>query len=413
MRSRLRENGLLVAAAALCTCIVGWISLTAGGWGDYNVEARPAVDALIAGHLGRFLELAPSYGGSLVLRSPFVLLAGGLGAGHAWIYRASALPCLMAAAILGVSLVARMRTLDRSRIACGIALLLCIANPISVAALKEGHPEELLGAVLCIGSVLAAMRGRAIWAGVLLGLAVVNKEWALLAAGPVLIALPERRVRALAAAALTAAVVLAPFFLAGAGGGLVAHVKAAGTQTGNVFQRWQVWWFFGSQSHAPSGANVIAYRAAPGWIAGTAHELIVAVMVPLTLLCAWVRRRDRGQAAGNPLLLLALLLLLRCVLDPWDLYYYALPFVLTLLVWEVLAHARPPVLTLTALLGAWLTFEKTASPGLHLSADTQSLIFLAVAIPAIVSIATALYAPGISARLAIRVRRRAPVPSPA
>lgn len=413
MRQRVREHGVVIAAAALGTCVAGWISLTGGGWGDYNAEARPAMDALIGGHLGRFFELAPSYGGSLVLRSPFVTVAGVLGGNHAWVYRASALPCLIAAAILSAWLVTRMRVLGRTWVVCGIALLVCLANPLTVAAVGQGHPEELLGAVLCIASVVAAMRGRAVWAGVLVGLAIVNKEWAILSVGPVLLALPERRMRALVATALTAAVVLAPFFFAGAGGGLVAHVKAAGTQTGNIFQRWQLWWFFGSQGHAPSGIHIIGYRAAPGWIAGTAHELIVALMVPLTLLCAWVRRRAPARAPGDALLLLALLLLLRCVLDPWDLYYYALPFVLTLLVWETLTHARPPVLTLIALLAAWFTFEKTSAPSLGLSADAQALIFLVVAGIGIASIATALYAPGLTERLAVRIRRRTPIPSPA
>ena len=70
---------------------------------------------------------------------------------------------------------------------------LCAANPITLRALDIGHPEELLGAVLCAGAVLAALRGRATLAGVLLGLAMANKAWAVLAIGPVLLALPERR----------------------------------------------------------------------------------------------------------------------------------------------------------------------------------------------------------------------------
>ena len=49
------------------------------------------------------------------------------------------------------------------------------------------------------------------------------------------------------------------------------------------------------------------------------------------------------------LLLLALLLLLRCVLDPWNVVYYELPFLLALLCWEALCRPeRPPVLALAA-----------------------------------------------------------------
>ena len=44
--------------------------------------------------------------------------------------------------------------------------------------------------------------------------------------------------------------------------------------------------------------------------------------LPLSLL-AWRRRSD-------PLLLLALLFVLRCVLDPWNTAYYALPAIIAL-----------------------------------------------------------------------------------
>ena len=59
--------------------------------------------------------------------------------------------------------------------------MLCyVANPLTLSALEIGHPEELLGAVLCIAAV-CAMNDRATWAAILLGLAIPNKEWA---AGP-------------------------------------------------------------------------------------------------------------------------------------------------------------------------------------------------------------------------------------
>jgi hypothetical protein len=70
-----------------------------------------------------------------------------------------------------------------------------------------GHPEELLGAVLCIAAVLVAMRGRAVWAGVLLGLAIANKEWGLVAVGPVLLALPRERACGAVACAVTSGLI--------------------------------------------------------------------------------------------------------------------------------------------------------------------------------------------------------------
>ena len=64
------------------------------------------------------------------------------------------------------------------------ALCLCALNPLTLHALEFGHPEELLGAVLCVWAVLLAQRGRAVSAGIVLGLAIANKEWALVASAP-------------------------------------------------------------------------------------------------------------------------------------------------------------------------------------------------------------------------------------
>ena len=107
-------------------------------------------------------------------------------------FRAVAVPCLLAGAVLGVVLAASLLARGAGRGTVAIVVGLCAVNPITLRALDIGHPEELLGAVLCAGAVLAAVRGRSTLAGVLLGLAVANKAWALLAVGPVLLALAGR-----------------------------------------------------------------------------------------------------------------------------------------------------------------------------------------------------------------------------
>src|SRR5436305_12332406 len=126
MRAQVRENAAATVAAAVGVSLVGWLSLYGWGWTDYDDEVRPAFDALVAGHVGSFLHLAPAYGGSLILRAPFVLATQLWGGGEMSIYRAAAAPCLAAAAILGVWLVARMHTLGRSRPAPAPARALCL-----------------------------------------------------------------------------------------------------------------------------------------------------------------------------------------------------------------------------------------------------------------------------------------------
>jgi alpha-1,6-mannosyltransferase len=405
MRSRVREHAVAAPAAGVAILVFAWWGLNGWAWNDYNTEARPAFDALVNGHLLQFLQLAPAYGGSLLMRAPFVLVPRLWGGGELAIYRAAAAPCLLASAVLGVWLLARMRRLGRARGAMALALFLCVANPITVRALQDGHPEEVLGAVLCVAAVLVAMSGRPVWSGVLLSLAIANKEWALLATGPVLLALPDRRPRALISAVAVAAAFTAPFLLAGSGGFATAVKSAAVSANSPIFQPWQVWWFLGSHGHIVRdiyGAIKVGYRTPPGWLGTVAHPLIVAMTVPLTLLSAWLRRHGGRRPANDALLLLMLLLLMRCVLDPWDTSYYSLPLLFALVVWETLTFTRPPLLALAASFAAWFAFRWTQH---HMSADMQALTFLAVAIPAMITVAAALYMPGLSARIALTARR--------
>jgi Glycosyltransferase family 87 len=389
----LRENALVSVTAAAGVAAMAWLGLVGFAWTDYDNEVAPAYLALTHGHVLRFLQLAPAYGGSLVLRAPFALAPGLWGGGELAVYRMVALPCLLAGAALGVWLVAGMRSEGRSRLARGVALGVCVVNPVTLRALELGHPEELLGAVLCVTAVLLAMRDRPQWAGLALGLAIANKPWALLAVGPVLLALSGQRMRALLVAGTVTAVVLAPL-LAFVGGGLGGTSAAVATHTGAIFQPWQAWWFFGHHGHAVYGlfGNLKpGYRTPPGWLEGIPHPLIVALGLPLTLLCVRRRRRGLARGSGDALLLLTLLLLLRSVLDPWSTGYYLLPFLLALLVWETHERTEPPLFALAGSAATWAVFEWV--PGSGASADVQSLAFMVLATPALVALALSLYRP--------------------
>lgn len=404
---RLRENAAAVCAAAGGLLVIAWLGLHVGSWPDWEAESRPAVEALLRGDVLRFLEAAPAYGGSLVLRAPFMLFTKLWHGTDLALYTASAVPCLAAAGAFGVWLVARMRAQGSSSLARTVALLLCVANPLTIPALQIGHPEELLGAVLCVVAVLCALGDRPTWAAVALGLAVANKEWAVLALGPMLVALPRARLRALITTGVVAGAVCAPLLVAPlirGSGGFVDQATGAGLNSGAIFQPWQIWWFLGSPAHTARGL-LSAYRVAPAWVGTVAHPLVIAVMPPLTALYA---RRRRGRVRHRPndvLLLLALLLALRCVLDPWDISYYCLPSLLALLSWETLTYTRPPVVTLGATFAAWFSLRETASVALDLSPDMQAMVFAAVSVAAIVALAIGVYAPGFRQRLASRSRR--------
>ena len=380
MRRVLRENAPCALAAAAGCATLAWLGLYGPGWNDYETEVRPAVEALLAGHLHAFLSLAPVYGGSLIERAPFALLPGLWGAGEPLVYRFLAVPCLLASALLAVWVLAGMRAAGRPLGARAVVLVLLAVNPVTLRALEVGHPEELLGASLCVTAVLlaaaprvSARRGLA--AGALLGLAVANKQWALLAAAPVLLALPrERRIAAAAAALGAAALVEAPLLIA-AGGGYLHGAGTVASSPSTIFQPWQVFWFFGRHGalvHGLYGEAKPGYRVAPAWTGQVSHPLVLAAGAAIATRL-WLAARRRRLRAATALLALAVTMLARCVLDTWDTAYYFLPAILALTVWEArTARDRPPMLALGLTVAVWAQFQWLPA---RLSPDAQAAVF--------------------------------------
>lgn len=406
-----REVAAAVLVAVGACVALALLGMPTMAFTDYESEAEPALQALRDGRLAEFLELAPAYGGSLILRSPFAVLPNLWGGEDLALFRSMAVPCLAAGAFLAVTLWSRSRAAGAGRGAAAVVLLVCAANPITLRALEIGHPEELLGAVLCVGAVLAGGARRPVLAGVLLGLAIANKPWAVLAVVPVAVALgsglPYARSRAAAAAFSVVAVVLAPLVLAG--GEAVDQASHAARTSGEIFQPWQIWWFAGDHAGPVFGAfaEKPGYRTPPGWISDIARPLVVLVPFVLSLVCSARLRRQPWHAA---LLLLALVFLLRCALDPWNISYYAIPFLLSLLAWEAHARRGVPLLSLVATLLTWVSFEELSR---FASADAQAAFYLAWTVPFAIGLAWRLLdPPGFERRsqtAAAIVRRRVPV----
>lgn len=358
---------------------MSWLALPGFAWNDYDAEASAAFRALIAGDIHNFLALSPVYGGSLVLRSPFAGVTAAFGGGELAVYRAVSIPGVFAVAALGISLVRRMGARGRTNAARALVLGLSVANPVTLRALEMGHAEELLCAALAIGALLAAIDRRTILAAVLLGLAIATKSWAVLAIGPVLLALPGRRILALGIASAITLAVLAPLLLTSPPQSFVQGTST----TGAIFAPWHIFWFLGETGQVVIGGDGLpkpdGYRVPPEWLSPLTHPLIAFLVVPLSLVWARVHRMTRGGGGEQLLLLLALLFLLRCALDPWNVIYYELPFLLALLAWEALCRPeRLPIVALTATVLTWVTFQ--SAPDV-LSPDMQSIFFAAWALP--------------------------------
>lgn len=433
MASRRWERAFAPAMAALGVACMSWLGLYGFAWNDYEIEALPAMQALLHGHFASFAQLAPSYGGSLLLRAPFAFLPGLWGGGPLAVYQAVSIPCLIAAALLGLWLCARMRQAGHGKLARGLALGLCVANPVTLRAMELGHADELLGASLCVAAVLLAafsaapamrrsIHPRAILAGICLGLAIASKEWALIALGPVLLTLERGRWQMLFATALAAGALLAPIALLSSS--FVDATGSTASTASTIFQPWQAFWFLGRHGplvHGLFGNAKPGYRTAPSWVGPISHPLIILVgaLVPLAYWRRMLRRSSGSLAARirswrstdttEALLMLTLLMLLRCLLDTWDNVYYTLPLLLSLLAWEVSEFKRAPVIALCATVLCWASFQWTPS---ILSPDLQSAFFLAWTLPLGAVLALRLYAPSRGFRRrpdALAWRKRTPL----
>jgi hypothetical protein len=367
---------LLVALGAVAAC--AWAAATVPLMGDYGHELRPAVSALLAGDLAGFAAAAPVYAGSVWPRVPFAWLADATGAGDLGVYRAGTLACLLVLAGLAVRLELTMRRSGRPALdRAGVVAVLLLA-PVVLRALRDGHPEDVLAGTLAAGGVLLALRDRPALAGAALGLAAASKPWAVLAFLPALAAAPGRRALLTLAAGAAGALAVLPI-LALTGDRLAAQAAGA-TGTGRIFHAQQLFWPL-REAHPNGGLT------GPDWLAPLTHPLIVALAAPLTGLWA-VRRRRIGAPAHDALLLLALLLALRCVLDPWNNAYYAVPLVIALAAWEALAGRGLPVLALAVTALTWLSFERV--PDLA-AGDGVAAFYLAWSLPLVAVLARRLW----------------------
>lgn len=362
MRLSLRarsELGVLFGVTAMCLlfALLAYAVFANQGTGDYLVggvvsgdNAGPAIQALLHGSVAGYLSHQPMIGlTSLLLRLPPAALAPVLGGGHLLTYQLGALACVLPLALLGGWLVSTPGLSLRARLLRLLAVLIVATSPLIKAALGAGHPEDILSGVLCTGAVIAATQGRPRLAAVLLGLAIGTKDWAVIAVPPVLIAMPGRRRQVGLTAAAVALVLFALPILADPAA-FVRAVHAAETRLVNQFS---LLWPVSSPMHLPGG-QLSAAREMPFGLHRSGASALAILGVAAVGVPWWVRARRRG-AVCDPLALLVLLALLRCVCDSTQLEYYLGAVLIPLAAWEALRD-RPPVIAFLFSVTAGLLF---------------------------------------------------------
>ena len=305
---------------------------------------------------------------SVVARAPFVAAAEWAGSGERFVYGIGCLACLFGAAVLVAWMVGRPGSPRELAAALGAGALV-LAGPATLQAVRIGHPEEVLATVLATGAVISATRDRRGWAAVLLGLAIGAKQWALLAAPCVLLALPDGRTVAATTAALVAApaVGLLPLLS-------TAAFARADASVGSITfaDPFSIWWLTGPHA-AGAPPRATAHQLPFGFTRSEAAA--AALLLALAAVSIYGRRVRAGRGAHvDGLALLSLLGLLRCVTDPDPLTYNVVAVVIPLAVWEVAGLKRLP--TATALTCALLALAPTGLVAFY--AGTGALLPVAI-----------------------------------
>jgi hypothetical protein len=395
MRATLSQRRFEQLVAFLAAGVAVVIAIRAPGFGDYPRDAGPSITAAAHGDLAGFFGHQPAMGAlSLYLRIPFAALAGALGDGAFGMYRWGALPCLLSLAWVAVWLARTGSRRGTSRIGQVLIVAVCLGTPLISDALYYGHPEEILTASLVCGALLAAVEQRVLLTGVLVGLAMASKQWALVAVVPTLLLLERERIRAAIVAVGGAALLTLPMAIGNPSA--FHHAWAYISKAQPVVTMFN--WLF---PFSPAGSGhvtdvmgeshpFIGHLVWPIESALT-HPLIVIAGITVPLL---IWRRAEGAATRPLLLAAALVLLLRCVLDPETAAYYHLPLLLVLVSLDATAGSRLPLAGLCGGAASFVVLDRF--PG-YLGPSVANLAYVAATVAA--------------ALLILRALRRAPTPA--
>lgn len=230
-----------------------------------------------------------------------------------------------------------LRAAGRGRCRWEPAALLVVAclPPVWTCLQTTFHPEDVLAMGLVLGALACALRGSWVGAGLLIGLAFLSQQFALLVAVPLLILAPPARRFAYGAMAAAPVAIVA----------LLLTVVSGTSATHSIF--------LGTGDTGGVGGTVL-------WELGLHGTplLLLSRITPLLLAAAiaWWAVRRLGSASVEPVALLsvvALSLSLRLVFEQQLFLYYFMALSVALVLLDVVrGHIRGPLI-------AWLVVMPT------------------------------------------------------
>jgi hypothetical protein len=206
--------------------------------------------------------------------------------------------------------------------------------------------------------MLAAVYGRAGAAAGGVALALLTKQWAIFGVLPTAIVVGWRRIqRPLLIGAVVCAVIAIPLLIANPSTLLHANFDQLDIKNEHV-QPASIWWPFTHETFVPGrpGFHELTHFLRVG-----SRPLIVGVGLLLPLLFA---RRVRQDPWRRALPLLALVMLVRCFMDPVNNGYYHVPFLLALIAGDALAGFIAPTLVAVAALELTTRIAQHGDPAL-------------------------------------------------
>ena len=252
--------------------------------------------------------------------------------------------------VLMVGVIVWLRTSGRGRCGWEPVTLLFVAGllPVWMCVQSDFHPQDLLALGLALAAMACARRQRWLTTGILLALAVLSQQFALLVVVPLFVLAPRaKKIPLMCAALLTGMAVVLPLTVLTSG--RVWRAIALGTGA-NTSKGGTVLW----ETHAYGVTGVLLYRVAP---------------IAVSALLSWWAVRRLGQRALDPVPLMSLVavsLCLRLVFEESLNAYYFMALTVTLVLLEATRGSirRTVVAWLAALTIvicriSWLPFGRT------------------------------------------------------